>query len=61
VQSSRQGLPASSRKESILLIEHDLLYGFKLVQTIVAKIRYEAFVAREHNEAQDYLRILTPS
>ena len=53
-------LRASDRKESMLLVEPDLSYGFELVHAILAKTSYEAFVARDRSEAQAFLSILTP-
>ena len=55
-----QRLPGSHRTESILLIEHDLLYGFNLATAILQKTSYEVFVAIERYQAQDFLRIITP-
>lgn len=61
MRTHTQQLPGSHRTESILLIEHDLLYGFNLATAILQKTSYEVFIATERYQAQDFLRIITPA
>lgn len=51
----------ADRSKIILLVVHDLKYGFNLITTILQKTHYEAFVATERYQALDFLKVIKPS
>lgn len=49
-----------SRKEFILIVVADLAYGLNLVTLLCQHTPYEAFVATERYQAQEFLKFMVP-
>ena len=58
--TDEQPARGASRRETLLLVMHDLPSGFRLLTALLHKTPYEVFLATERFQALDFLQYLTP-